>query len=364
MNSLKVLIRSLVRTFYMTNIGFFLVVLYFAFFLMRATEHIALATAIATSLSLTLLTLLLWTVYWVKAIGFIYKTLNTGAYLFLRKLALYSKVKQFLLLFVVLYIIGEPAWAYAVFISFFNFRHETYGLFMLMMTFLMAANTFAVFAIMYQLKRPIREPSLGLWHKFISKKFSLPYPLWYIRHLFIHEPMLAFLSKTGSLLLLSATFYLFETDVYDWRLLGVGTLFSFTINSMLIYNYYEFNIKNYWVCNLPRTHPQITFSTLITNAVLFLPETLFILFHLPQSVAFINWGGLLLFQTILSYFLFSSLFFKPIAKEYYGKRIFYLMVLLIFVLMYSSPLLIVNLILFAFGSWAMGNYYKLSTNNQ
>ncbi|MCF6353284.1 MAG: hypothetical protein L3J06_09765 [Cyclobacteriaceae bacterium] len=362
MGSLKVLIKALVATFYKDNIGFFLVVLYLAFVLMRSTEHIALATAIATSLPLTLFTLLLWALYWLKAIGFMYKTINTSTYSFIRQLPLYSKLKQFIWLFIVTYIIGQPAWAYAVFISVFNFKHATYGLFALMMAFLFIANSFMVLAIMYMLQRPMREPSLGLWHKFISKKLSLPYPLWYVRHLFVHEPMLAFLTKAGSLMLLSGTFYLFTTDVYDWRLLGVGILFAFIINSMLIYNYYEFTIKNYWVYNLPRTHSQIIFTTLITNIILFLPETLFILFHLPQNIAFIHWGGLLLFQTFLSYFLFSSLLFKPIAKEDYGKRIFYLMVLLIFVLMYSTPLLFINLILLAFGIWIMGNYYRYHTN--
>ncbi len=362
MSPIKVLIRSLVHTFYKANIGFFLVVLYLAFFFMRAEEHIALASSVSTSLSLTLLTLLLWAVYWLKAIGFVYKTINTGTYSFIRQLPLYSKKKQFIWLFIVLYIIGEPAWAYAMFISFFNFKYETYWLFTLMMVFLVGVNIFATLAIMHILKHPIREKAIGLWHRFISKKLSLPYPLWYVRHLFVHEPMLAFLSKTGSLTLLLATFYLFETDVYDWRLLAVGSLFAFTINSMLIYNNYEFTIKNYWIYNLPRTYSQIIFATLITNIILFLPETLFILFHLPQNIAFIHWGGLLLFQTFLSYFLFSSLLFKPIAKEHYGKRIFYLMVLLIFVLMYNTPLLLINLILFAFGIWVLGNYYRYHIN--
>jgi len=362
MSSLKVLIRSLVRTFYEANIGFFLVVLYLAFFLMRSTEHIALATAIATSLPLTLLTLLLWAAYWIKAIGFIYKTINTGTYLFIRQLPFYSKSKQFIWLFIVMYIIGEPAWAYAIFISFFNFKHETYWLFTLMMAFLMAANTLATLAIMHMLKRPIRELSPGLWHRFISKRFSLPYFFWYVRHLFVHEPMLAFLTKAGSLTLLLATFYLFETDVYDWRLLAVGLLFAFTINSMLIYTNYEFTINNQWINNLPRKHSQIVFSSFATTSLLFIPEIVLMLFHAPPSIGLINWVGLLLFQPFLGYFLFTSLVFKPIAKEVYGKRIFYLIILLIFVMMYSIPLLVVNLTLLTLGIWVMGNYYKLLHN--
>lgn len=358
MSTLKLLIRSLVRVYYQDNIGFFLVVLYLAFGVLRANEHIALATSIANSLTLTLLTIGLWSVYYLKSLGFIYKILNTKQYKFIRELLLYPKSKQFAWLFLVQLLIGLPAWGYAAFISLFNFQFGTYTNWLIMFGFLILANATITATTIYFLKKPTKEIQPGLWTRLISKNISLPYPIWYVRHLFVHEPMLAFLSKTGSLLLLLGSFYLYETDVYDWRLLAVGALFAFIINSILIYNYYEFNRKNYWTYNLPIPKPQIIISTLATLFILFIPEILLILINVPASINITDSVGLILFGVSIGYFLLNSLLLKPMLKENYGKRVFSLLVLMIFIIMYSIPLIIVDFILLALGAWILSRYYQ------
>ena len=359
---LNVLIKSLVYTFYRANLGFFLVVLYLAFFLMRGQDHIALASSIATSLPLTLFTILLWAIYWAKAMGFVHTAINIKKNSFMRQYVLYNKRTQLWLLFIVFAIIGLPALAYASFISTFNFTYNTYGLFALMLSFLLAVNTIASFYIMYRLRKPIREPSLGLWYRIISENFPLPFSLWYLRHLFTKEALSTFLTKSGSLTLLLGTNYLFKTDVYDWRLIGVGTLFSFLFNSMLIYDYFEFTTKNTWLNNLPRPTLSISISTLTTTVILFIPEIVFILFHFPNSLPLIDLAGLLLFDASFGYFILNSLLYKPILKEEYGKRIFYLMIIMIFSILYGVPLLITSLICIALGFGMMSKYYYLLSN--
>lgn len=363
MSQLKVLVRSLVRTYYEANIGFFLIVMYLAFGVMRANEHIALAGSISTSLLLTLLTLLLWCVYFLKIFGFIYKTINLGSYKFIRQLALQSFHYQFSRFFTITFSMAMPAWFYAFFISSFNFTYKTYWLFVLMIGFLIMLNTILTLILIQLLKKPIREVNLGFWYKHISKKIILPSSFWYIRYLFVHEPLFTFLTKAASIFLLSVSFYLFETDVYDWRLLAIGSLFSFIVNSMLIYNFYEFNVKNYWIFNLPRTQTNIIFNSLITTSILFIPEVTILLVRMPLSVELINKVGLILYLICLAYFVLSTLLLKPITKDQYGKRVFILLVIMIFIIMYSTPLYIVNLILIALGVWIKSNFYKHAISN-
>ena len=359
MSSLRVLIRSFVRVFYETNIGFFLIVMYLAFGVMGGNEHIALATSIATSLPLTLLTLLLWSVYFLKVFGFIYKTINQNEYKFIRQISLHSINTQFIWLFSLVFLMGMPAWAYAFFIANFNFSHHTYWLFILMIGFLIVINTLIVVVTIQRLKQPMRESKVGLWHTYISKKIRLPYSLWYIRHLFVHEPLLAFFTKASSLFVLSISFYLFETDMYDWRLLAIGALFAFITNSMLIYNYYEFNSKNYWIFNLPRTQTSIISNSLLTTSFLFVPEVIIFLVQMPSIITLPNQSGLLLMEICLAYFLLSTLLIKPIIKDLYGKRVFFLFVAMVLIIMYSTPLYIINLILITLGIWITSNFYKL-----
>jgi len=125
---LKVLIKTLTTSFYKNNIGSFLVVFYIAFMLMRGQDHIELAKSISNSLSLTLLTLTLWGGYWLKIYAFIIKTIDKAPNHFLRQLSLCGTKKQFKWLFVVLFLMGAPAWAYAKFIAGFNIEFNTYGL--------------------------------------------------------------------------------------------------------------------------------------------------------------------------------------------------------------------------------------------
>jgi len=364
MSSLRVLIRSLVRVFYETNLGFFLIVLYFAFGLMGGNEHVAFATSIATSLPLTLLTLFLWSIYYLKILGFLYKIINQNSYTFIRQLSLHSLNKQFIWLFSIVFQMGMPAWAYAFFIANFNFTYHTYGLFILIIGFLIVINTLIVVIVIKLLKKPTREASLGFWHTHISKKISLPYSLWYIRHLFVHEPLLAFFTKASSLFLLSFSFYLFETDMYDWRLLAIGALFAFIANSMLIYNNYEFNAKNYWVFNLPRTRTSIISNSLITTSLLFVPEVIIILVRMPSIIALSDKTGLLLIQICLACFLLSTLLIRPVPKEDYGKRVFYVLIGMIFLIMYSISLITINLILLGISVYILTRYYNYILNKR
>ena len=359
MNSLKTLIRTLVRTYYEASVGFFLVVIFIAFVLMRSNEHIALATSIANSISLTLSTLVLWSIYYLKAYVFMYRILNKKSFLFIRHLVFEPYTTQFLWLFLINLMIGMPAWAYAGFISIFNFNYGTWLNFSVMMGFLLALNATISFQVLNLLKHPIKELKLGLWTKYASTHLTISYPFWYIRHLFIHEPMLLFLSKIGSLLVLIGSYHLFETDIYDWRLLGVGILFSFMLNSMLVYNYHEFNIKNHWILNLPIKQSKIISSSLITTSILFIPEIITILFRHPQRISYIEELGLITFSFSLAYFLKSSLLWKPIVVEDYGKRLFSLMIIFLFIIMYSIPLILVNLVLIGASVFIMTHYYKL-----
>jgi hypothetical protein len=359
MSSLNILIRSLVKTYYQANLGFFFIVLYVAFGLMRSIEHITLAKSIATSLPLTSLTLLGWSIYYLKGVGFIYKNLNKKAFRFLREFAIHQKSKQFYGLFIVHLCMGIPVWLYAAFISIFNFQLGTISNFALMLIFLVSINSFTTLMVIYHLKRPVKEIQPGYWYKFISTKINLSYPFWYIRHLFVHEPMLGLLSKLGSLLILLGTFYLFNTDGYDWRLLAVGVLFSFIINSMLIYNYYEFNKKNYWIYNLPLKTSIVALSTLLTITLLFIPELVLICTRLPISITSQDSIGILVLSVSLAYFLLGALSLKPISKDKYGIRVFYGMVIILFIIMYSVPPILLNIVLLGSGILMLKGHYRL-----
>lgn len=364
MRVLTILIKSLVRTFYEANVGFFLVVLYLAFGLMSGTEHVALATSIATSLPLTILTIILWFFYWVKGFGFVVNTINRPSYKFIRQISLIKKNRQFALLFCVFALIGAPVWGYAVFIAAFNITYQTFTLLALMIGFLLIANTVLSVIIMQSLAGSMKDPKLGLWHKYISKRITLPYNLWFIRHLFVKEPMLIFLSKAGSLIIILGSIYLFKTDIYDWRLIAIGSLFGLMINSMLIYQSFEFTVKNYWVFNLPLKGKQIVISTITSTLFLFIPEILLMLIKMPSEFSALNTLGLLLMNVSLAYFILGTLIITPIAKEDYGKRIFYMLIGMVFLIMFSIPLLIIEFLLALFGIYVFNKFYQVMLKSE
>lgn len=359
MNETKLLVRSLVRTYYESNVGFFLVVLYLAFGLMRSTEHIAIATSIATSWTLTLITLALWLLYGLKTTGYIYKTLQAKSYRVLRELALYRPQYQWKSLSIVHLTVLAPAWLYGIFIAYFSWQYGAYDRLVVMILFWVLLTITSTWLIIYTMKYPVWEKTLGIWHLWVGKRFALPHSLWYIRYIFVNEPLATFLAKVGSLLMLTGTFYLYGTDTYDWRLPAIGSLFAFAFNSMLVYGLFYFQAKNEWIIALPRKRIQLILSALGTLVFLFIPEMGIILGNaFVRTSPFIAFK-LSAFVVALAFFWLGTLIRFPITREDYGKRIFYLSLLMVLVVMYSTPLLLINLLLFAIGGWCLYGSYKL-----
>lgn len=363
MHTIKILLRSIVRTFYTSNIGFFLVVFYLAFGLMRSTEHIAIASSISTSWPLTLLTIFLWLLYGVKANSFVWKSLQGKSYRILRDLALYHPNMQWLSLNLVYFSILAPAWLYGLFIGYFNLQYTTYDLLFVMIGFLVLLTLMSTFFTVYIIKKPVWEKQIGLWYRWIGKRFALPYAVWYIRNLFVNDPIATFLAKLGSLVLLVATFYLYSTDTYDWRLLGIGTLFAFTFNIMLLYGWYDFMTRNSWINNVPRQKSNIVLSATITFVILFTPEIILITANSFPMMSLINIFGLSLFMVAFALFWIGLLIQFPMSKEDYGKRVFYLTLVMVVVIMFGVPVWLIDTLFILIGSWGISGLYRLKWGN-
>lgn len=359
---IQILMRSLVRTYYEANVGFFLVVLYLAFGLLRTTEHIALATAISTSWPLTLLTLALWAVYALKTNAFVFKIFQIKPYRVVRDLAFYPSQAQWIGLSTVHFMLLLPAWAYGLFISYFAIVQVHYAHLVTLVLFLTVLTLSSVVFTIQLIKKPAYETKPGLWHLWISQRWVLPRYLWYVRYVFIHEPLPAFLAKLGSLVILAGSFYLYQTDTYDWRLLGVGTVFAYAFNTMLVYGHYAFNQHNSWTLNIPLQRTQILLSSFETWVVLFIPEMVVLFFNAWGFIPIINLFSLCLFMVALAFFWTGLLTRFAISREDYGKQSFYLVLVLVVMIMYAVPLMLTSVILMTIGIWSLSAVYLLKAN--
>ena len=360
---IQLLTRSLVRTYYEANVGFFLVVLYLAFGLLRSTEHIVMANAIANSWPLTLLTSALWAVYGLKTIGFIYHMIQTKAYRVVRDLAFYPANQQWVSLTAVHFMLLFPVWAYGLFISYFAIVQVHFAHVVTLLLFLTILTIGSAGFTIQMLKQPTHESKPGLWHRWISHRWALPKFLWYVRHVFVHEALPTFFAKIGSLVLLAGSIHLYQTDTYDWRLLGVGTLFAFGFNTMLVYGHYAFNQQNEWEFNIPFQKTQLVLSSFGTWVILFIPEMVVIIFNTWNLTSVVNLFNLCLFMVALAFFWTGLLTRFTMSREAYGKRSFYLVLVLVVVIMFAVPLAVTNGVLLALGSWGLLGIYQLKTTS-
>ena len=138
---------------------------------------------------------------------------------------------------------------------------------------------------------------------------------------------------------------------------------SFAFNTMLVYGHYDFNRQNDWTLQMPLRRSAVFLTTLATRSTLFVPEMVVIAYNSASSISLGTLLNLCLFLVALAIFWMGMLTRYALNREDYGKRSFYLVLVVVVVLMYAVPLLVTNSLLIALGGWGMSGIYLLKTNS-
>ncbi len=355
--------RSYTKPFYQAHAGFFFILLYVAAGLLRGTEHIFIAKYTAKDTFLTLIAISIWSVYILNSILYIRNTLTQKAYWYMRQLSLYPASKQFYWFSLMQLTLNLPVTIYTLFILTFTITLNQYVNAGLLAGFTVLSVLTPPFYYMALLKKTYPDEGASRMSQFINKKFTRPYPVWYFSFLLGKKPLLLLLSKAVSLAIIAASFLLYGTDDYDWRILGLGVLLGFNGNMVLMFDYFQFERKQLPVFrNLPFTFFKRISYQAIAVLIISIPEYFVMLKYFPHEESVLTLIYLMIYGSVLTWMFLQIMMLREMPLDKIGKIGFYLILIQLLLILANTPLLIMILIMGIFIGWVQLRYYRLISN--
>lgn len=337
MNALLIVLRkTIVNQFYRQNAGLFFVVLMLAGSFLRAGDHIALAEATVHSPVMLTLYQAFWLLYTVFATRFAVGTIRQTEVLY--QLRLIPTLRRWLSLLTVQYTLLSPILVYTAFVGWISWQQGTSGSSWQLVAGVIFMLVVPLFWLDHALKTPNRQPLTvrlgGDWHE----RFTTPYTLFFIRHLIKNQPVLLFITKVGTCLLILGVLNLYPTDDYDIRLLALGAMLMAVSHSTVAYHLYQFEHERLAILrNLPIRPSRRLLSYALVFALLLLPEALLLPRYQPVGVSLVALAGVWVFGHSVTLLLFTLLLPRHRSLDQLMPLVCALLLVFFFCIMYQLP---------------------------
>jgi hypothetical protein len=330
----------------MLNASFFLLIITLTFGFMSGVEHKALAQFFIASPVLSLIPITVWFVYLLKVINFNRSRLVLSENYFMREFVLLSKSSRYSVLSIVVISQFVPAIAYGIFLVLTTIRSQQWInilLICLSQIVLITAGTFVVERAMHNQLAEIKVWKIKTW---FDKRFSKPVSLIYITWIMRREPMLVIATKIFSGGLMFAITQLYKSDVYDWRLLAMGSVVAVAGNYMMMTQLYQFeNVHFRFLKNLPISALKSILTIVVVITILLLPEFVVIIKNFPESLTILEGISCLVF-IVGGTLYFYSLNYLSIPVENFSRWILGSVIGWIAIILFSTPLPLLTLAAF------------------
>lgn len=355
----NLLFKVLVRSYYLRNTGFFLVLMIAGFGFFRGEDHVRLAEAALQSLPfMAMLFMSLWFLYTVKSSLYVLNSFTDPQQKFLYHLRLLPASEQLRQLFVVQAGLLQPILAYGLFVIYRGVKLEAWLAVAVVVLVFLALLILPIPVFMQALTRPNAAQKIRTFRSFINLKFTKPYPFFFIQHLLEDQKMVLFLSKLLSGFLIVGVCRLYGTDTYDHRLISIGVLLAAFSHSGFIPLFHSFENQHLLFSrNLPIPILTRLFSQVQTFLLLLIPEFLLLIRHLPDGIGFGYLPGAFLFLCGLTLLLHLYRYFNPNQPDTAAKVQFALFFGSLLAIMFRIPVIVPGLLFLATGTFLFRRFY-------
>lgn len=342
---MRVLIAVFVREFYLTNTGFFLLIIAFAGGFMRSHDHIALAEFFISSPSVLGIPLMLWFFYTLKVMKFNRDRLKQNENEFMFCLLLFPSLSQRWMVIRVVLIQLLPVFIYGMFlilVAWKNSMTESVVTIVIGFILLVAASAYH---LMWHLYHPNDEKNVYFLSRLLNHQLTKRYPLFFIEWTMRHEFVLFTGTKIFTGLIIAATTTFYKTDTYDLRLLGLGILISSAANTGLILSLHRFeNFHLHWIKGLPFSFVKRIFFTLIPMGIILLPEVMLLLKRFPPGRNWYDYINAIFFLISIPIFFYGILHVKDRSQEEITPIVFYCVVGWFVLVLFKIPIPLLGII--------------------
>jgi hypothetical protein len=357
-NLIIILNKVITREFYRTNAAFFLVAIGLCCGFMSGVEHKALAEFFISSPIVFLIPLLFWIGYALKVIQFNKKIFDANENEFLFSLQLIDKKIQSTVLLSVVVIQFLPVAVYAIFLmatAVKNAQYSMVGYILLSVLMLLIASTAM---LLKQVNHPKTEAKESGLEKLLNEKFNR-HNLEFFFEWIVRDHLMALIgSKFFTCIVLMGTLALYTTDIYDWRLMGMGITLAMTGNLALIYQYHIFQEQRLSILrNLPLSLLTRFANFTFTVLVICLPEFGILIKNFPLNLAPYELIATILFCIGILTTIYSCLYIKRASLDKMVTRCFIGVMTLILLILFKISLFIIAFLLIAGSVILFRKYY-------
>ncbi|MBL0740121.1 hypothetical protein [Chryseolinea lacunae] len=353
-----ILNKVFVREFYRANATFFLLVIGLAGGFMRSQDHIALAEFQVSSPFLLLIAISIWCLYIFKITDFHRKVLKRGENEFIFYTAILPVRQQFTTLLGVLALELIPVFAYALFLILTAAKHALYqsaALVVLACVVLLVASTLHLF---WSLRHPHRERKTPALERYIHRRFTKPYPLFFPEWILRRAPFLLIGTKIFSALVLYGVAQLYRYDTYDARLMGMAVVLAFSANVNLVWEMHRFDNVHFGINrNLPIPLGTRLRYFLITLFLLTLPEAGLLVNHFSSTVAWQHLVLALLYGWSICLFFYSWLFKNVKEQDQLMSVVFFTCMGLVVLVLFGMPVWLLIVVATGASLYGWRKYY-------
>ncbi len=358
---LNILRKTFVTEYYRLNTGFLFLVAMFAFGILRPEDHIALASYVFASPFLLVLMGLLFGLYHLKTVYFVRQRMLWNSHSFLFQLLLIPKPQRWVSWLYVQWMLWLPVALYVIFVSYYGWWTGEKGSVIATILYLFCVPLVGVAAYEYRLHRPNPDTRISIITTYFNRRFTKPQWFYFVLYLFSENPVLLFLTKGFTCILIVAVCRIYPTDRYDERLFSLAALTIGLVHSVIVLHMYEFeHLQLPLLRNLPLPLGKRFGQYGLFFIVLLLPETLFLFRYLPQEIewdyVFVWW---LLLMGILS-LLYGRFLQYHYTMDLLLRQCFYTFFVGFFLIMFRLPVYLLAVSCLGGGVWLFHRYYYLS----
>ncbi len=337
----KVLIRVLIKEFYQSNAGFFLVTIGLLFGFLKTPQHIDIAAALASTPIYYLIPMALWSLYASKTYFFVHRIKKIPSNSFLTDFVLLAAAQRKLLAIYLQILLLAPTIAYSLLLAIIAYQINAYQ----SVAFVLSGNFLILMVTAHFLHGRLIQPvDANASSTFISWTQKLPKHLstLFIYHLFNRQPIPLLFTKLLSIGIIMGASTLFQSSENDVRFLTLGILLATGINSTMSFKYSEFQIKALRIFNNLPISTASRFSTIITAyALLMIPEVVVLFGNNFPDVSIIQIAESMLMFLSLSVFYHAIVQLKKLDIDHFVRYPFLITATLFFVILgYAQPLII------------------------
>lgn len=346
--------KVLVKKFYEDQafILFLLIVVSYGF--LSGKEHIELAKAFTSSLSLIWMPFTFWTLFAAWVINTFYHQINSTQNAFLREFKKSSYSKRLVIWMMTFHGNFLLISTYAVFMMIVAFQNDFWMVLVVIILYLIFISILAVLIMDRMLIRQFHRK------KWTRHKINLPHWTFELQYLVQQKSLMTFLLKLLSLSILYFSIQYYQIEDFDLRFLMAVIILNGAVHYPLISGVQIF-IQRYmtYLRNLPISLNSLYLRMSFILFLLYLPDLAIWIYWIPPNIPFSSALGLIFVSFLWLLFIYSICLLNPGNADRQLKNVVYTSIVLFLLILYGIPIFLLITIFGVSGYFLFKKYYPL-----